>query len=262
MRATVRHPARRLRLLAQERFRKARLAERAYQRALTAVARQVGTLVAGFAPEGRVDNLPALQLALEDYSRLLKPWATTVSKRMHAEVNVRDLKAWEQLAQEMGLSLRQQLLRTETGDYMREALTLQVALITDLPLQVASRIHELTMRSLTTAGRGEDVEELIARSMAVSVSKARLIARTETARTASLLTEARATSIGCEQYIWRTAEDSDVRALHKKLNGQVYRYDDPPVAMENGERANPGQTPNCRCFGEPILPASLLGRAA
>lgn len=253
---------RRLRLLAQERFLKARKAEAAYQRALTAAARQVGALVAGFAPKGDIENYPQLQQALEEYSRVLKPWATAVSKRMHQEVSVRDLQAWEGLARDMGISLRQQLLRTNTGEYMREALHLQVSLITDLPLQAAARIHELTMRNITTAGRGEDVEEMIMRTMAVSVSRARTIARTETARTASLLTEARATSIGCEQYIWHTVHDSDVRPRHRDLDGLVYRYDDPPVSGENGERSGPGQIYNCRCYGEPVLPSKYLRKAA
>jgi uncharacterized protein with gpF-like domain len=102
------------------------------------------------------------------------------------------------------------------------------------------------------------------------VSHARLIARTETARTASVLTEVRAKSVGSEGYIWRTSLDADVRpkigtpnfaklntlamGSHRKLEGTFHRWDDPPIASENGERAHPGQIYNCRCWPEPVLP--------
>lgn len=96
---------------------------------------------------------------------------------------------------------------------------------------------------------------MILASGEVSKSHATLIARTETARVSSLLTQARAEHIGSEGYIWRTAHDADVRELHVELEGKFIYWNAPPVAGSSGERAHAGQIYNCRCWAEVILPA-------
>lgn len=250
---------RQLRKIARERFLKSRRAETAYRGALVSVSRQVGSIIRGFAPRGIVENLPSLQATLEAYSVALRPWANAVTNRMHVEVGARDLKAWEELAKSMGSTLRAQLLKSPTAEYMRAALIEQVELITSLPLEAGNRVHELALRGLLNASRGEDIEKMILASGSVTASRARTIARTETARTSSLLTEARAQSIGADTYIWRTAGDSDVRKRHRHLEGRVFRFGKPPVTGDHGERSNPGQIYNCRCWAEPILPDRLLG---
>jgi SPP1 gp7 family putative phage head morphogenesis protein len=104
----------------------------------------------------------------------------------------------------------------------------------------------------------------------VTRSRAELIARTETGRAASALTQARAEYIGSPGYLWRNANDYKVRpeigikhfaklntlakGSHRKLEGTFHRWDDPPIAGVNGERAHPGSIYNCRCWAEPVLP--------
>lgn len=89
----------------------------------------------------------------------------------------------------------------------------------------------------------------------VSKTKAEFLARTETARYVSLHRRVRFEEAGIKQYIWRTAGDARVREDHRKLNGQVFWYDHPPVIDDStGERGNPGMIYNCRCSDEPILP--------
>lgn len=252
--------ARKARLASRERFLKARKAETAYARNLKAVARQIGSLIRGFTtPQGVVTNLPSLQASLEQYAATLRPWSKAVTQKMHSEVGTRNAKAWEELANEMGFSLRRQLGRDPIGEYMREALNYQVDLITSLPLEAAERVHRLTMRGISAGSRGQEIRDMILNSTHVTVSRAVEIARTETARTSALLTEGRAKSIGSEEYIWRTAQDSDVRHRHQLLEGKTFRWDRPPVTGEDGERSHPGCIYNCRCYAEPILPDALFG---
>lgn len=249
-----RQQAKRKRLKAKERFKRSRLAEKSFARSLRAVANQVGSIVNGLAPDGNVEDFPQLNRALERYAELLRPWATSVSARMVAEVAQRDEHAWEESAQELGRSLRNEVRRAPTGKVMQQLMSEQVDLIQSLPLEASQRVHKLVIEGLSGGTRAKEIAQEIKRSGKVTASRAMLIARTETSRTATSMTEARATFIGSEGYIWRTAGDADVREIHRKLNGKFFRWDDPPVSGENGERSHPGGIYNCRCYPEPVIP--------
>ena len=67
-----------------------------------------------------------------------------------------------------------------------------------------------------------------------------MIAKTEVARTASALTMARATHIGATHYYWRTSSDADVRKSHKKMNGKIIEWANPPKVDENVEPYHAG----------------------
>ena len=130
----------------------------------------------------------------------------------------------------------------------------QVTLITSLPTKAAERVHNLTIEALSNSTRASEVAKEILATGNVTESRANLIARTEVARTASLITESRAVHIGSEGYFWRTAGDSDVRHEHRLLSGKYIKWNDPPVASADGTRAHAGQIYNCRCWPEPVLP--------
>jgi SPP1 gp7 family putative phage head morphogenesis protein len=136
----------------------------------------------------------------------------------------------------------------------------QVELIKSIPLDAAERVHKLTTQAISaTAGRADEVAKDILRSGAVSTGRARLIARTETSRTAALLMQSRAEFVGSKHYIWHTSEDSDVRPEHKRLNGKTFAWASPPNAGTSTDPMyyHPGCGPNCRCYAEPILPDTV-----
>jgi len=236
------------RKLAEQRFLKVRGAEAQYQRALVAVGRQVGTLINGFASGGKVTDVKALKGALRKYSELLKPWARLVTARMHRQVDWRDGTSWLELAREMGKTLRTEIESAPTGKLFRSLMSAQAELITSLPLEAAQRVQEFAREALvSTASRADVLAKEILRSGAVTAARARLIARTETSRTAALLMEARARHIGSTHYVWHTSEDADVRPEHRKLNRRVFAWQHPPNAgtIGNPMYYNPGCGPNC-----------------
>lgn len=244
------------RLLARERFSRARRLERQLSAQLAQVGRQVGLLVQGFAPRGEVtrETLSQIKEALRNYGESLRPWATAVVARMQSDLARRDVYAWELLAKTMGKSLKREVEQAPTGVAMRNLMAEQVHLITSLPTVAAERVHEWAFKGLLDGTRAKEVAKAIRETGLVTAGQARLIARTEVARTASTLTQARATHIGSEGYIWRTSGDSDVRKLHKALEGKFIAWDKPPISGERGERAHAGQIYNCRCWPEPVIP--------
>lgn len=176
--------------------------------------------------------------------------------RMLRDVEAVDRSSWAVLSAEMSQEIQREIARAPTGEILRRLMDEQVALIKSIPLEAAKRVHELSIKGLETSTRGEDIRSAILASGDVATSRATLIARTEVARTASLLTQARAEFVGSTHYIWRTSGDTDVRAGHRAMNGKVFRWDDPPEVNENGRvmRHHPGQIWNCRCYPEPIIP--------
>ena len=192
---------------------------------------------------------------LEAYAAALKPWATRVAARMLGEVDLADQTAWRSLGNEISAQLRHDIRKTPLGERMRERLDAQVHLITSLSTEAAERVHRLTLKGLEDSTRAKEFAAEILRTGEVTQNRATLIARTEVARTATILTQARAESAGCTHYVWRTAGDSDVRAGHKAMEGKVCAWDDPPAVNENGRimHHHPGEIYNCRCWAEVIV---------
>lgn len=232
---------------------------------LASVARHIGAIVDGFLEAGVVEDFSGLDQAMREYSHVLKPWANAVAARMIRDVGHRDIQAWKQLTSSIGSALSNEIQNAPVGHIFRDRLREQVTLITSMPLEAGKRVHELTTKALVSGRRAEEIAKEIEASGHVAMNKARLVARTEVARTASVFVETRAKHVGSEGYFWRTMGDADVRPAiwlkkrniigsHRKLNGKFIRWDEPPVSGQSGERAHAGQIYNCRCWPEPVLP--------
>jgi len=230
--------------------------ERFYARQLRKIARHVGDIIKAF-PEGDLSVEPTIRRALEMYSETIDGWARAQSALMVRAVDKIDATQWAQTTKELGLSLQREIARTPVGDTTRALLAENVALIKSIPLDAAQRVHRLTLQNLEDSSRSKEIAAEIQRSGEVAESRATLIARTEVARTASKLTEARAVAVGSEGYIWRTVRDSDVRHSHKEMEGKFVRWDEnggQGAKLSDGTICHAGQIYNCRCYPEPVIP--------
>ena len=225
--------------------------ERRYAISLRKVADQVLTLVRGFDITDQT-IVPRLRSVLEKYALALEPWAQATAERMLNEVNQKDHQLWASLSREMSVSLRREVEGAPTGLTMRNLLAQQVGLIKSLPLEAAQRIQNLTIERLNDSRRASELVGEILRTGEVTKARANTIARTETSRAATALTQARAEHIGSDGYVWRTSGDSDVRPSHRKMNGKFVRWDEPPTLDKLTGHA--GALPNCRCYPEPVIP--------
>lgn len=234
-------------------WEKVRNAERNYAIQLRKIARHVGEIIRAF-KIGDPAVVPEVQSVLRSYATIILPWAKATSARMLAEVNRRDQQAWHRTAQKLGRDLHKEVADAPIGDIVRQLQNEQVDLITSIPLDAAQRVQELTQEYVLGGRRYDDLVQMILNSTNVSLAKATLIARTETGKASASLVQARAEHIGSDSYIWHTVQDIYVRKAHRKLNGTIQKWDDPPIAEENGDRHHPGMFPNCRCFAEPVVP--------
>lgn len=212
----------------------------------------VGDIVTGIYDPADVNSVYEIDAALRRYAALLTPWARAVGMRMISEVDARDRKAWQEVSKEMAGKIRRDIHETDVGHIAQIRLAEQVSLITSLPVDAAERVHKLTLEGMENATRAKQIADEIMKSGHVTRSRAMCIARTETSRTQTEFQRARAESAGSTKFIWRTAHDGDVRDSHKKLDGKVFEWNNPPEC-DPGYHALPGGIFNCRCRAEPLF---------
>lgn len=250
-------------------FAKIRRAERTYAAQLRKVAKAVADLIHGMHPDDQ-HAAETLRRMLERYADILRPWAGAQARRILADVERRERRAWMEHARALGYGVKAELLNAPIGGVYHKLMQDQVELITSIPLKAAAEVHATVAENLVTGTRAEDLAKKIMEIGNVTKARANLIARTETSRAATALTQARSEFIGSTHYIWRSAEDYKVRpelgikhfaelntlamGSHRKLNGTVQAWKDPPIADPKGIRAHPGSIWNCRCYAEPIIP--------
>lgn len=141
-------------------------------------------------------------------------------------------------------------------------------LIRTIPEDYVGRISSAVVQSIRGQPfpEGRSLSEEIREIGKVTQERAQVIARDQTSKMNSSINQVRQTSIGIEEYIWRTSEDNRVvgdpsglypkgNAMHGNhyiRNGRIYRWDNPP------DDGPPGYAISCRCVAIPIVDRSLL----
>ncbi len=113
--------------------------------------------------------------------------------------------------------------------------------------------------------QGQTLAQRIKALGPISDKRAKLIARDQTSKMTASLTELRNTSVGLDEYIWRTSQDERVVGApgndskpnsrhgdHFAREGKRYSYSSPPAD------GNPGQPIQCRCYPEPVIDLDKL----
>lgn len=146
---------------------------------------------------------------------------------------------------------------TSVDEILSTRLRDNVALITSIAPTALTQVQEVIGEGFRSGLRVEDLAKRIEERFGVAESRATLIARDQVGKLQGQLTEARNREIGATSYVWQVsgAPDGDerVRDMHRELQGQTFRYDDPPVTNPQGDRNNPGEDFQCRCNALPVL---------
>ena len=103
------------------------------------------------------------------------------------------------------------------------------------------------------------ITEYIQKEFGISQRHAKFLARNESAIATSSYLSAKYQAEGFVKFKWHTIVDGRERELHKQLNGQIFRFDDPPIIDERtGQKGLPAQTYNCRCTFSPVIDGEFL----
>lgn len=205
--------------------------------------------------DGSDDSVTLIQHHLARYADIITPWAEGVARNLSDAVNRKESALWRQASADISSGLREVMTNSAAGQVARSIVEENIRLMKSLPLAAADRvraIHTRATEAMINGERSQDFAAEIFKSGDIAASRAKLIARTETGRASTALTQARAISAGSEGYIWRTAEDGDVRQSHAGMEGQFVRWTNPPEL--DGMTGHAGTLPYCRCYCEVIIP--------
>lgn len=191
--------------------------------------------------------------------------AERIARSMVTAVRVRNAQGWRAAANESTKSrlihrLMQQELSGPVGREMERLVRQNASLIRTLPSDIAEKTNAFIASQQRRGIRSETIAKALqGRLPEMRAASVRLLARTETAKAETAVTQARAESLGIGYYEWRTSEDGRVRFSHKKMDGVLCKFSDAPAPEAlAGEKSTlghyaPGGCPNCRCLALPLV---------
>lgn len=234
-------------------------AERNFYRALKKVAQYSGHIVDAHTHGAQITDLEKMTKSLNDYAELLGPWATRQSAKLLEKVSKSTKRAYKSNGLKMNVGLKE-LTDSDVGETAVALLNEQVALIKSIPIEAGLRAQKIAKENFINGHRANPDAQVVAQlkqemgmSTEVAINRAKLIARTETARANASFVQARASAVGVKGYIWRTTMDGAERESHAEMNGKFVEYTKPPK-LSDGTRGHAGTFPNCRCWQDPVLP--------
>ena len=191
-----------------------------------------------------------------DYDKL----ATKLAKQIVAKQSSLNAKTWRQAAAKTMQGRRlYKLLSKELGPEFDKLIEKTAEQIRTLPYNISTKIVK-HVADLTTKGmRSDDIaKEINKQIFSYSTASARLIARTQVAKTLASITEVRSQRLGVSCYVWWTLGGPRVRDSHRIMNDVICLWSQPPSPealnkQENKGYYHPGGIYNCRCYAEPIL---------
>ncbi len=193
--------------------------------------------------------------------------------KMITAVRVDNARTWRMAAakgtygRQIFEALNSEVGKAKTQVALQKILMDNAQLIRSVPLSVARRLtQEIFKEYQAGASRANESAPLIVRAQApwLSPKRAVLIARTETSKANSALTEVRSREFGWDWYFWRSSGDERVRDSHRNMDGVLVSWDNAPNPEALIGAGSPfghyhaGCCPNCRCYSEPMLGVEFL----
>lgn len=213
---------------------------------------------------GAVVALGALNQQLEKWRRVLGPSIKGIAAKWVAMTDERDRRKLEaSLAKALGVPAAAIFDEQPVKDVVELMGVEATHLITTIPEVYHSKVQEAVMQSYQQIALpdGQDLISYISSLEDMTYERAKTIAVDQTNKMHSMVTQARQSALGIEEYIWRTAKDQRVvgnpsglypvgnpkHGNHFEREGKVFRWDEPPAD------GHPGWAIRCRCHAEPII---------
>lgn len=211
-----------------------RVIEADYRKALKKLTSCLSNLISGL----EVTTADAIMDALGRYVTLdfFRDLARAAARKMVTMLRVDGAKAWRDAARkssrgtEIYKALRDEM-KGPVGTRVHRIIEENARLISTfsdeiIGHRVAKSVLEMQQKGLRSTAMAQ---ELAKQFPEIAQSRIDLIARTETSKASTALTQARAENMGIDWYVWRTSRDARVRPAHMKMDGVLCRWTDPPA---------------------------------
>jgi SPP1 gp7 family putative phage head morphogenesis protein len=131
-------------------------------------------------------------------------------------------------------------------EMLKEWISENIDLIKAVPQASLEKMEGIVYANFRKGTTTPNIVKEIQRQYGMDKRHAKLIARDQTAKLNAALTKYQQTDAGITHYKWSDSRDSRVRESHKRLNGRIFSWDNPPET-EHGRKCHPGQDYQCRC---------------
>lgn len=219
-----------------------------FSKSTEVLAKQMNRILAGL--EALNINSFALQLAQGFLARLNRN-------------NQRSLAS--NIQRSTGVDLKGQVIGTDIDQALQVKAAENVALIKSIKNEYVEDISKIIRDNVMDGQRSTRLITEIKERGGVSERRAKFIARDQTAKTTSDLTQIRSEALGSKTYVWSGVLDERERPDHRAMEGLLCRWDDPTVYSDDegvtwkkrssigGVELHPGKDYNCRCDSMPVV---------
>ena len=218
---------------------------------------------------GPATAMAALTAQKEQWRRVLGPSIRAIARKW---VELESETDRRRLEQQIAKALQVDVVSIFDDEALLNAVELMqvqaVNLITTMPDTYFDKVAKYTMQSYQQERlpEGRSLTEQLRELHKQTYERAKLIAVDQTQKLHCAVTQARQTSLGIEEYIWRTSNDERVVGTpggvspqgnpkhenHYVRNGRKFRWDSPP------SDGHPGWPIRCRCWADPVIDYSKL----
>lgn len=233
-------------------FKKRIFIEKAYQEKLAAIARQIEKIIKTTRPE-------LLITKLSQYSNSIFGYASNAAHTLIYNLNKQSIEQWQRQGKQINNLLKKELKTQEISRLMDIYKNQNISLIQSLPLDAAKRVYKILTEGYVSGARSSSLVDKIQRIGDISKNRATLIARTETSKISTALTQARSNVLGLDWYVWRTSQDVRVRDSHFVMSRVIVNWNEPPAPEQlKGIKSklghyHAGNCPNCRCYPQSLI---------
>jgi SPP1 gp7 family putative phage head morphogenesis protein len=200
--------------------------------------------------------------------KFLYGFATQLAARMVTAVSVQNANSWREAARkstrgaEIYRMLRREMQEPRMRDRLYFLIQTNAQLISTVPQTIAEHAVHHVQQEQMAGRRAEDImNDLKPYMRNLKHWQVQRIARTEVAKADTAITRTRAENIDLNWYVWETSRDARVRQSHRKMQGVLVNWNDPP-SPEALDREKPvghyhaGNIYNCRCLALPVVDVS------
>ena len=205
------------------------------------------------------------EIAARSQAKDVQEASDFLARKMVQWTNVKNAKTWREAAERSQhgrklYKLLQHEMQGATGIRVAAIIKANAAYISSIPLTQASILVDEITKAQQMGARPATISKMMrSRWPALLRSRVNLIARTETAKASTALTEARCAELNIDWYAWLTSKDVRVRPSHFKMNNVIVPWSEAPDPEALiGEKSSlghyhAGACPNCRCTQRVIL---------